>query len=219
MEKIVIVAATGFEVAPLLQFLQKYNTGQPFHFQFNNKEIKVLITGAGITFTAFALGKFYATNKVDWAINMGIAGSFRKDWELGKVVNVIEDRFGDFGVELADGNFSSIFELDWMDKDQFPFENGVLKNKLSLPDLHTARDLTVNKVHGSEATIKKLNTHEFDIESMEGAAFFYASFLEKIPCYQIRSISNYVENRNKSNWEIGLAIENLNTIMINYLSN
>ena len=218
MEKIVIVAATGFEVAPLFPFLQKYNTGQPFNFQFNNKEIKVLITGAGITFTAFALGKFYATNKVDWAINMGIAGSFRKDWELGKVVNVIEDRFGDFGVELADGNFSSIFELDWMDKDQYPFENGILKNKLSLPDLYTARGLTVNKVHGSEATIKKLNIHEFDIESMEGAAFFYASFLEKIPCYQIRSISNYVENRNKSNWEIGIAIENLNTIMIDYLS-
>jgi len=47
------------------------------------------------------------------------------------------------------------------------------------------------------------------VESMEGAAFFYACLLEGITCSQIRTISNKVEKRNKDNWNIPLAVKNL----------
>ena len=49
-----------------------------------------------------------------------------------------------------------------------------------------------------------------DIESMEGAAFFMVCQKFKLPCLQIRTISNKIENRNKQNWKIELAIDNLN---------
>ena len=45
---------------------------------------------------------------------------------------------------------------------------------------------------------------------MEGAAFFKVCNYFNVPCMQIRSISNRVEKRNKENWDISLAIENLN---------
>jgi len=48
---------------------------------------------------------------------------------------------------------------------------------------------------------------------MEGAAFFYVCQLQKIPHIQIRSISNYVEPRNRANWNISLAIKNLNEVL------
>ena len=53
---------------------------------------------------------------------------------------------------------------------------------------------------------------------MEGAAFFYVCLQEKIPFLQIRSISNYVEKRNKSNWNIPLAIDNLNVVLLDIIN-
>ena len=44
---------------------------------------------------------------------------------------------------------------------------------------------------------------------MEGAAFFYICSGEKIPFLALRSISNRVEPRNKNNWNIPLALDNL----------
>ncbi|KKO19734.1 MAG: hypothetical protein BROFUL_01556 [Candidatus Brocadia fulgida] len=52
---------------------------------------------------------------------------------------------------------------------------------------------------------------------MEGAAFFYACLMERIPCLQIRTISNYIEDRNKGRWNVPLAIDNLNTIALNII--
>ncbi len=44
---------------------------------------------------------------------------------------------------------------------------------------------------------------------MEGATFFYICTGEKIPFLALRSISNRVEPRNKKNWNIPLALDNL----------
>jgi futalosine hydrolase len=53
---------------------------------------------------------------------------------------------------------------------------------------------------------------------MEGAAVLYVAEMLDIPAIQIRSISNYVEPRNRENWKIKEAIENLNYQIINILS-
>jgi futalosine hydrolase len=76
------------------------------------------------------------------------------------------------------------------------------------------KGITVNTVHGNSASIKKVKKKfNPDIESMEGAAFFFACQNEKIPCLQIRAISNYVEKRNKKKWKMKLAVKNLCTII------
>jgi futalosine hydrolase len=38
----------------------------------------------------------------------------------------------------------------------------------------------------------------------------------QIPCIQLRSISNYVEPRNRSNWNIPLAIKALNDYLLEH---
>jgi len=55
------------------------------------------------------------------------------------------------------------------------------------------------------------------LESMEGAAFFYACTQAGVPCLQIRAVSNYVEKRNRDAWQIGLAIKNLNSFAAEFL--
>ena len=47
------------------------------------------------------------------------------------------------------------------------------------------------------------------IETMEGAAFSYICAIEKINFLSLRSVSNLVGERDKSLWNIPLAIENL----------
>lgn len=75
--------------------------------------------------------------------------------------------------------------------------------------------ITVNRVHGNEKSILKLIGHSnASVESMEGAAFYYACKQAELPCIQIRSISNYVEKRNRANWKIGLAVSHLNEWLI-----
>ena len=56
------------------------------------------------------------------------------------------------------------------------------------------------------------------VESMEGAACMLACQEANVPCVQIRSISNYVEKRNKSKWDISMAIDNLNLELKNFIS-
>ena len=70
-------------------------------------------------------------------------------------------------------------------------------------------------MHGNEDSIAAItNRLKPQLESMEGAAFFYACHQLKVPCVQIRAVSNYVEKRNRDNWEIGLAVKNLNTFAL-----
>jgi futalosine hydrolase len=41
--------------------------------------------------------------------------------------------------------------------------------------------------------------------------------MENAKYVQIRAVSNYVEPRNKENWQMGLAIKNLNEYLITLL--
>jgi futalosine hydrolase len=59
--------------------------------------------------------------------------------------------------------------------------------------------------------VKKFNP---DIETMEGATFFYICSRENIPFLAVRAISNRVEKRNRESWNIALALDNLSVKLI-----
>jgi futalosine hydrolase len=102
-----------------------------------------------------------------------------------------------------------------MDPDEFPFEGGVIYSQNKYFDkieniLTKVRAITVNTCSGSVPTIEKLkNKFNPDIETMEGATFFYICAREKIPFLSVRAISNKVEPRNRDSWDIPLALKNL----------
>lgn len=208
--KILIVAATELEVQPLLKKLLK---SEEQNFSYNGHEIGLLITGVGLTATAFALGK--ALQKpYDLAINMGLAGSFNRDIALGEVVNVIQDCMPEEGAEEGE-KLLSLSELGLRKEDDFPFKNDQLEANYPAEfdqylNYKKLRGISVNKVHGTEESISKiLALTSAEVESMEGAAFFYSCLLENVPALQVRAISNYVEKRNKEAWEIEIALNNL----------
>lgn len=219
---ILVVAATPFEIAPLLDYLNaNFKKDSSIVFSKNPLKIHVLVTGIGLTHTAYALGRYIGSTQIDWAINLGIAGALDKNLELGKVVVVEEDAFADLGIEQADGSFQDLFEAELFEANQAPFKDKNLVNT-SIDEsqfLTKVKGISVNKVHGFAPSIEKIKSYypTAQIESMEGAAFHFVCLQEKIPFLQIRSISNYVETRDKSNWNIPLAIEELNKVAIDIL--
>ena len=182
--KILLVAATKQEVN--IDF-------------FSSQEI--LITGVGMMNTTFSLTEELLQNNYDLVVNMGVAGSFNSDIEVGDIVEIVEDVFSEIGFEYGDSFLEfSDFEMDNTFK------------VIGKTDLKKVKGITVNTVHGNVKSISevvgRLNP---DVETMEGAACFMVCNKFEISCIQIRSISNKVEKRNKENWDLSLAIKNLNT--------
>jgi futalosine hydrolase len=215
--RVLFVAATEFEVGELNSKFKSQNSkedrdGEDCKLPTHNCQL--LITGVGMVATAYALGRELATNQYDLAINLGIAGSFDRNISLGDVVEITDDNIAELGAE-DDDKFLPIAEMGF-GKSAF----GATKPLEELIDLRLKKcsAVTVNTVHGNEGSIQKLQQRlDVQIESMEGAAFFYACSEAKVPCIQIRSVSNYVEKRNRDAWQIGPAIKNLNEFAIKLL--
>lgn len=219
--KVLLAAATPFEIELLKKHLtENYRRISDYYFIQDKLEIQLLITGVGMTYTAFALGNTLARQSYDLAINAGIAGAFNPSLKLGQVVHVISERFGDVGVEESDGQFTDVHELGLMDSDIYPFKAGELHNEnaTAYNFLTVCKGLTVNKVHGTRHSIDAIREkYRADVETMEGAAFFLACMLSKVPFMEIRAISNYVEPRNREAWNLPLAIENLGQVLMDMM--
>ncbi len=176
-------------------------------------QIDILVTGVGMTATAFQLGRQLLRNDYDLAVNIGVCGAFNHTF-VGKVVDIRQDCFADFGAE-DDEAFLDVFQTGLMDENAAPFINGLLyadyqlkeNTSLKIPDV---KGITVNKSSGNENTIDKLKSmYNADVESMEGAAFLYCCKMSHTPCIQIRAVSNLIEKRNRTAWKIQEALSAL----------
>jgi len=217
--KILYVTATSSEAGTM-----KKVSAMMHNPELNGKyEISLLVTGVGSISTAWALKQWITINgKPDMAINGGIAGSYKDEFIQGDVVMPVSDCFADAGIEDGD-NFLTLSEAGFISKDEFPFNDGLLyaderySAKMRIL-LKPVRAITVNTATGSEASrIKLLKKYNPDIETMEGATFFYICCRENIPFLALRAISNRVELRNKNNWNIALALNNLSEKLVDVL--
>lgn len=209
--RVLLVAATIPEIQPLLSaFSIKSRLDEKM---MGKHLVQALITGAGMVPTAFSLGRHLSQNSYDLAINAGIAGSFDFAIAPGEVCVVKEDTFAELGAEDGDDflSFDSL-ELGTSNYSDFPHHG------FSTEGLRKVVAITVNKIHGNELSIAKaMARFNPQIESMEGASFFYACAQSGLPRIQIRAVSNYVERRNREKWNIPLAVKNLNDTIIKLL--
>jgi futalosine hydrolase len=211
--RILFVTATQSEADALkiLPGIKKIRDG----FLFNNHEIIPLVTGVGSIATAWTMTKSISSgSKPDLALNAGIAGSYKDDLPAGKVVVPVSDCFADAGVDTGKG-FLTLAEAGLEDPDRFPFRGGRIfsENKFvtrTCELLSPVQAITVNMATGSLHNIKMISDrYHPDIETMEGAAFFYICSRENIPFLALRSVSNMVGPRNKEKWNIRLALDTL----------
>lgn len=209
--KILVCAATDKEFQPLVEsiFIQG-KTSDLSAVQHGKHVLSFLITGVGSMETAVAISTYPDLKSFDFLLQLGIAGSYSNLYPIGSVVEVVDEQPGDMGAELADESFLDVYELGLADKNHFPFSLGKLQNTKTFSDLPKVKGLTVNKVHGTQNSITNIILkYNPDIETMEGAGFFYAALLANKSFCQLRGISNKVEPRNRDNWNIPLALDNV----------
>jgi futalosine hydrolase len=199
--RILVVAATESEIAPLLQH--------------HPADIDILITGVGMVATAAHCSRALAAGGFGLALNFGLCGSFDPALTPGTVVHVTSDRLPELGAEDGD-RFLSIHDLQLLGENEFPFEGGALVNSRPpanpvITSLPAVSAITVNTAHGSEASIRRVvGRLRPQVESMEGAAFVYSCLIHDVAFAQVRAVSNVVEKRNRAAWKIEDAIRNLN---------
>jgi futalosine hydrolase len=211
---ILLAAATPFEIQPAIDFLTK-SPSRPVHL-----EAQHLITGIGSVSTAWSLMHHIGHHRPALIIQAGIAGCFTGK-KPGEVVAVKEEILADLGVWEGD-RFKDIFDLNLAGKDGFPFSNRLLMNPydhlLKMSGLESVRSITVNEITTDQNRIAWYQQNILPVvESMEGGALHYVCLQENIPFLQLRSVSNYIGERDKTKWDIPAALHNLNEQLISML--
>lgn len=206
--KIIICAATEMELMPIREQ------------EFSMHEITFHTHGLGILKASYHIQKLCAIQP-DLIIQIWVAGSYDENINLGSVFQVHEDCIGDLGAEDHNG-FIDYTSFPFIDKNEFPFQHGKLKNinqyhTLKLPQVNS---ITVNSGAGNQDSIAyRKSFFNATLESMEGAALHYVCLQEQIPFLQIRGVSNYIEPRDTSKWKIELAIQNYSKVVTQFLNN
>jgi futalosine hydrolase len=197
--RVLIVAATAAEIAPLVEQIGN-----------SSRQHELLIAGVGMVATAARCSRTLATERFDVALNVGVCGSFDPEYQPGTVVHVVSDRMAELGAEDGDG-FLDIEALQLLQPgDRVEISNQRPPHSATLSSLPAVRGITVNTVHGREASIQAVvKRFRPQVETMEGAAFMYACTLAGVEYAQVRAVSNIVEPRNRAAWKLEEAVARL----------
>ncbi len=209
---ILVLAATAKEISPFIQAMKKDDA------LLKNNNIDILVAGIGLTATAYHLTKQLALKNYNLVIQAGVAGSYDTTVQLGKVLVVKQDSIADQSV-VEMKKLRTLFDLKLVPHNQHPYKNGWLINPhkeiLKHAALKLVKGISVNEISTSKQMIKYYReTFNPVTESMEGAALHYVCLMENVPFIQLRSISNYIGERNKKKWDMQDSIMNLNDELI-----
>jgi futalosine hydrolase len=126
----------------------------------------------------------------------------------------VSDCFADSGIEDGDV-FTTLWEAGLSGANEFPYKSGIIEADRNFGSIMNdlvkpVKAITMNTATGSLLTKERLvSKYNPDIETMEGATFFYICAREAIPFMALRAISNRIERRNRESWNIPLALDAL----------
>ena len=189
-------------------------------------QVDFMLTGIGTTSTCYRLTKKLVEAEAEGAgyalaVNIGIAGSYDLEkFPVGSTALMEKEHFGDLGFMTASG-FLTLFDSKTLDSNLFPFKDGALE-MLPLPSYFNdiantykkAVGVTVQTISGEEKVCSQMiSKYSPQIETMEGAGFFYVCLNEYVKFIQIRTVSNKVGEEDPAKWETPKALDALKEAM------
>jgi len=154
-------------------------------------------------------------------INTGCGGAYRESGlQVGNLAVATAEVYGDEGVLTVDGWHSleligipSVERKGNRYSNEFPLSMQTagrvfqFASSLGLP-VRRGKFITVSTCSGTSNRGDELHRRFGGIcENMEGAAVAHVSLLYDTPCLEVRGISNMVEDRDISKWDIPLSVE------------
>ncbi len=186
-------------------------------------EMDFTLTGIGATCACYTVTKGIYKGRLEGKpysliINIGIAGSYNlSEFPIGSAAVIEREYFGDLGFDSPNG-FEDLFSYGIWEKDSFPYSDGALvrtttpydKIEKVLAKYRHAAGVTVQTVTGKQSKADELyNMYNPMIESMEGAAVYYAALMEGVPFFELRTVSNAVGERDTKKWDSKAALNTL----------
>ena len=214
--RVIITAATHGEWMPSFQKINPKYVG-------NNKKFSVGFheSGIGMLASSVSLMKMFVQETPTLIIQVGIAGCFDNKIPLGKVFAIKDDFAGDIGV-MENKVWKDLFDMKFDKPNDAPYEKKSLPNpwlkQYNLLNLPTKKSVTVNTISTDKTKIDLFSgRYKAALESMEGASLHYIGRDLTIPFIQIRAVSNYIGERDKSKWKMQEVIYNLNETLLDLL--
>ena len=184
-----------------------------------------VVLGVGLlefaTNLAVLLSRFSAEGPFTHVVLAGICGAYPgRGLNIGDVVRIDSERVGDLGVVERDGSFTPWHKV-CNSAESAPksvaqvYESSPFRGVPAwLAGLKPAAGLTVNCCTGTSAmAAERVQNFNADVESMEGAACFSVCRAFGMPCLEIRAVSNFASDRDKSSWRIQDALESLRKVI------
>jgi len=201
--RMLIASATATEIAPVLAAFGTV-PGHCKGIRHAGHEIDVLVTGVGMVAMAAWCSRALAETRYDFALNIGVCGSFERTFPPATVIHIVSDRIAELGAEDGE-HFLTIEELGL--PAEASFSNATPPSNAALSALPAVTAITVNTVHGNAQSIAAAaRRFHPQVESMEGAAFMAACLMHHVPFAQVRAVSNAVEPRDRESWKIQEAL-------------
>lgn len=238
--KIGLISSVPEEGGALASCLTKQTllSGKPlFRGTIQRKRLAYLISGIGKTNAAHAATLLIEKARPDAVVLFGVAGAYPgSGLKVGDLVVAVEEIYGDEGLLLRDGfhpgdsigiplvkkgkrEYFNLFPLD-----RHLVEKAVRSSRsiarLLLPPciVKAGTFVTVSTCSGTRKRGFELGRRYHAIcENMEGAAVAQICALYNVPMVEIRGISNIVEDRDRSKWDIGLAADHCQRAVLELL--
>ena len=185
--------------------------------QISGQSVAIVSAGIGAVNTAQALTAVLERTEVGCVLQTGIGGAFRSSGlVVGDVAVATEEIAGEFGVITEDGWLDGstigipLIESDPPVYNHISLDADVSARALAAAAIVSAEStaqtgpfLTVQNVTGSDAVADELDDRFGAIcENMEGFAAAQICQIYDVPFCEIRGISNTVETRDLSKWDI-----------------
>ncbi|WP_243369893.1 futalosine hydrolase [Geotalea sp. SG265] len=195
------------------------------------REVTLAVTGIGKVNAASAATLLLQNATPDLLINTGCAGAYRgSGLQVGGLAVATSEILADEGVLTPEGWRS----LEWIGIplvkrsgkayfNEFPLSMQAAGRAASLAaalglSVKRGKFLTVSTCSGTTARGEELFSRFGGIcENMEGAAVAQVALRCGIDCLEVRGISNMVEDRDLSSWNIPGAVEAVQRFILKYI--
>lgn len=172
----------------------------------------VVVAGVGPAAAAAGTATALALGGYDVCLSLGICGAFRGTADLGDTVVATELVAADLGADSPEG-FLGSGEMGWSD-DVAPVDPALLQlvvDRLDSPV--TGPVLTLSTVTGTRVRADALALrHGAVAEAMEGWGVLAAASPYGLPVLEIRTVSNLVDDRDTSAWDVKAALASLEKV-------
>lgn len=236
MKTVLVVASTAQEISFLAGSLGAHEipfdgADKNFLKELGNLTVILSVTGMGKVNAASACTALTRHFRPDILISTGCAGAYPgSGLVVGDLAVATAEIYGDEGVLTPTGweSLEAIgipsLELDsGRYFNEFPLSPSTVERAVSLAEslgisIGKGKFVTVSTCNGTLARGEELHQRFGAIcENMEGAAVAHVALRYGVECLELRGISNLVEDRDLSRWDIPLAVERAQRFLLKFI--